>query len=96
MWNKRIPVSGKTRDLDGVFLQLDDVSLGDELKTLAGYKEMIGAKSTVPIGELVSEGVDKTREGARGGRGREGDEEEVSLFGVFSEERTVDKRSVEF
>lgn len=56
---------------------------------------MVGAESSVPIWELFFVAFDDTRDGARGGSGAERDEEEVSFFGVLSDERAVLKRGVE-
>lgn len=54
---------------------------------------MIGAKSAVPKREVVSEGIEKTREGARGDVYRgQGDEKEVGLLWVQSDKRAVEER----
>lgn len=55
---------------------------------------MIGTKSAVPIREVVSKAVDDTPERAHGDaviRG-EGDEKEVGLFWVLSDEGAVEER----
>lgn len=83
MGDKFIWSCRKTGDLNRVFLQLKYISVRTEAKTFAGDVKMIGAKSAVPKREVVSKGIDKTREGARGDVYRgEGDEKEVGLLWV--------------
>lgn len=56
---------------------------------------MIGTQCAVPERETDTNTSYETREIARGDRGREGDEEEMSLARVIGHERAAEERRVE-
>jgi len=75
----------KTGDLNGVFLQFDDVSNGGVPHPTAGEIKVVSTKGAIPERVGSTDALDYTRQRARGLRG-EGEEEEVSLLRVQRDE----------
>lgn len=69
MWDKLGSQCGKARDLNRVFLQLEDISVRVEAQTLTRDVKMVGAKSAIPKREVVSKTRDETPERTRGAVG---------------------------
>lgn len=75
----------KTGDLNGVFLQFDDVSTGGVTQPTAGEIKVVSTKGAVPKRVGSADALNYSRQRARGLR-REGEEEEVGLLWVPRDE----------